>query len=344
MDSFSSKVRTFDAFPKVSAEHSVRSQRGGLSTVLTVFFMLLIAWIEIGGYLGGYTDRRFAVDKQIRLALDINVDMVVAMPCLEIVTNVMDITSDTYMAGEVLNMQGVDFHVPEFYRINSANDEHETKDFDEIFQGSLKAEYTIKGAHANSNAPACHVFGTIPVNHVRGEFFIIGRHLLRRNRHTEQQHGFNFSHVIYEFSYGDFYPYLTNPLDATAKVTDQADMQYKYFAKVVPTLYEKLGVDIDVYQYSLTEIHQRTRLEDLHPPGIYFTYGFEPIKLSIRERRLTFLQFVAKLATILLGLLIAAGYLLRLYERLLYVLFGRRYVERDAEKKEGGLLDKRTSI
>ena len=83
----------------------MRSQRGGLSTLLTYFCGLLILWIEIGGYIGGYVDRQFTVDDQIRSTLTINVDMIVAMPCQFIHTNVEDITHDTYLAGETLNFE-----------------------------------------------------------------------------------------------------------------------------------------------------------------------------------------------------------------------------------------------
>ncbi|OBA19704.1 DUF1692-domain-containing protein [Metschnikowia bicuspidata var. bicuspidata NRRL YB-4993] len=340
MESISRKVKVFDAFSKVAPEASVRSQRGGLSTVLTVLCMLMIMWVQIGGFLGGYVDRRFAVDNEIRLSLDINVDLVVAMPCQFLATNVMDITSDTYMAGEVLNFQGVGFHVPEPFKVNSENNEHETPELDEIMQETLRAEYSISGARANENAPACHIFGTIPVNYVKGEFFIIAKGLAFRDRLVVQPELYNFSHVVYEYSYGDFYPVINNPLDFTAKVSDNKLQQYKYFTKVVPTLYEKLGILVDTYQYALTEIHHVLHPRDMQPAGIYFAYSFEPIKLTIREKRILFIAFVARLATILSGLLVAAGYLFKLYEKILRVLFGKRYTERSTEKKEGGLLDR----
>ena len=140
------KVKTFDAFPKVDPQHQVRSQRGGLSTLLTYFCGLLILWIEIGGYIGGYVDRQFTVDDQIRSALTINVDMIVAMPCQFIHTNVEDITHDTYLAGETLNFEGIHFFVPDSFKINNPNDFHETPDLDEVMQESLRAEFRSEGA------------------------------------------------------------------------------------------------------------------------------------------------------------------------------------------------------
>lgn len=339
MEYYSNQVRVFDAFPKVKPEHEMRSQRGGLSTLLTIFLSLLIVWVQIGGFLGGYVDRKFFVDQNIQLELDVNVDLVVAMPCQFLTTNVMDITSDFYMAGEVLNFEGTSFNVPDFFRINSENSEHDTPDLDEIMRETLRAEYNIQGARVNEQAPACHIFGTIPVNHVKGEFYIVPRGTVHRDRLVVASEGYNFSHVIYEYLYGDFYPFINNPLDFTGKITTEHFQMYKYFAKVVPTLYEKLGLEVDTYQYSLTEVHHRVLEEHAQPAGLYFAYSFEPIKLTIREKRISFVSFVAKLATIVAGLLIAVGYILRLYEKLLRILFGKKFVEKDTEKKTGGLLD-----
>lgn len=337
MNNFSSKVRVFDAFPKVAPEASVRSQRGGFSTVLTMFCGLLIVWIQIGGYLGGYVDRQFAVDNEIRSDLQINIDMLVAMPCQFLSTNVLDITQDRYLARESLNFQGTSFFLPEFFTINSENSDYQTPELDEIMQETIRAEFNVVGAKVDEQAPACHIFGSIPVNHVKGEFIVFPRLALTVDRLSISQESYNLSHVISEFSYGTFYPFILNPLDFTGKVTENHRQSYTYFAKVVPTQYEKLGIVVSTYQYSLTEIHRP--VEHGQVPGLIFAYSFEPIKLTIREKRISFMEFVAKLSTILSGLLIAAGYLFRLYEALLRVLFGKKYTEKDTEKKQGGLLD-----
>lgn len=343
MDNFSQKVKVFDAFPKTAPEHSVRSSRGGFSSLLTIFAALFIVWVHIGGFLGGFVDRQFSVDKSIRLDLMINVDMIVAMPCQHLTTNVMDITSDNLLAEEVLNFQGMGFFVPPYFNINNENSFHLTPQIDQVMQDSLRAEYAIKGQHFDVEKPACHIFGQIPVNHVKGQFFVVPRGSLYYDHLYVPAEAYNMSHSIFEFSYGDFLPYLDNPLDFTAKITDDSRQLFNYYAKVVPTLFEKIGLVVETYQYSLTEIHRRAKNgRGNAPPGIYFTYSFEPIKLSIREKRISFFLFIAKLATIVSGLFIVAGYAYRLYERVLMVLFGKRYVERSREKKDGGLLDGET--
>jgi len=343
MDGFAKKVRTFDAFPKVDEQHTVSSLRGGLSTILTWLCGLLILWVEVGGYLGGYVDHQFSVDDEVRSDTAINIDILVAMPCEFIHTNVQDITKDRYLAGETLNFVGMSFFTPEHFRINNPNDQHETPDLDEVMQESLKAMFAIAGERVDEKAPACHIFGSIPVNQVKGDFHITAKGYGYRDRLHVPFEALNFSHVIQELSFGEFYPMIRNPLDNSGKVVDDKLVAFKYYAKVVPTKYERLGVVVDTNQFSLTEnILTFERSANGRPsgiPGIYFKYDFEPIKLSIKENRLSFWQFVSRLATIIGGLLVLAGYLYRLYERLLMILFAKKYVEKDTEKKTGGILD-----
>lgn len=337
MDAFTTKVRTFDAFPKVDNEHTVRSVRGALSTIMTYFFGLVVLWIEVGGFLGGYVDHQFIVDDQVQTDLLINVDMIVAMPCKYIHTNVVDITDDRVLASERLNFQGSNFFVPPMFRVNSPIHDTETPELDHVLRENLRAEFNVEGQRFNDQeGTACHIFGSIPVNQVSGDFHITAKGIGYRDREITPMESLNFSHVIQEFSYGNFYPLIDNPLDFTAEVTEHRTQAYKYYTKVVPTRYQKLGIVMDTNQYSLTEQHQVFDPNQQGParqvPGIYFRYEFEPIKLVIEEKRLPFIQFVAKLGTILGGLLIVASYVFKLYEKILTLLYGRKYVERETEK------------
>lgn len=343
MDAISTRVKTFDAFPKLNSQHAVRSQRGGLSTIMTLVFVLFITWVQIGGYLGGYVDHQFVVDDMIRTDLRINLDLKVAMPCQFLHTNVLDITDDRLLAGEVLNFEGSYFAVPELFRMNSENDEHETPDLDELMMGAARYEFGVAGVHLAESAPACHIFGSIPVNQVSGDFHITAKGMGYRDRLHVDPQALNFSHIIAEFSFGDFYPLIKNPLDFTGKTTDEHFHSYKYYAKVVPTLYERMGLQVDTNQYSLTELHRAFKEKNGRVqgvPGIFFKYDFEPIKLIVSDQRIPFTLFVARLATIIGGIFIVAGYLFRMYEKLLKLFFGRRYATKDTERKEGGLLDR----
>ncbi|KAG7194121.1 uncharacterized protein KQ657_004829 [Scheffersomyces spartinae] len=330
-------VRTFDAFPKINSQHSVRSTRGGLSTILTTFMGLLIFWVEVGGYIGGYIDHQFTLDNSIKQDIAINIDMMIAMPCEFLHTNVLDITDDRFLAGELLNFEGTNFFVPSTFNIDSEK-EVVNVELNQVFAENMRAEYQVQGSRLNEGAPACHIFGSIPVNHVNGDFHITAKGYGYQDRNHVDLQSLNFSHVIAEFSYGEFFPFMNNPLDFTGRITNDHLQSYKYYTKIVPTHYEKLGLEVDTHQYALTEQHVTYKARE-GIPGIFFKYDFEPIKLIIKEQRMSFIQFVARIGTILAGIMIVAGYFYRLYDRLLTILFGKRYASKDDEKKQGGILD-----
>lgn len=346
MESVAKKVRTFDAFPKVDAQHTVRSSRGGFSTVLTALCALWIFWVEVGGFVGGHIDRQFSVDKEIKKEMSINVDILVAMPCKYLHTNVMDISRDKYLAAEQLNFEGYEFYVPSVCQLNEKNNRYNTPDLDSVMRDSIRGEFRGKGHRLDEEAPGCHVYGSIPVNQVIGEFVITGKGYGFMDRQVAPYEALNFSHVILEYSYGELFPFIDNPLDFTAKTTEEHFQAYKYYTKVVSTEYEKLGLVVDTNQFSVMEHHhkvdQKPSGRSSSVPGIYFMYEFEPIKLLIRERRMPFFQFIGKLATIIGFLLVVAGYIYRMYEKVVAMLFGQRHNRKLQEKKPGGLLDSET--
>lgn len=376
MEAFTQKVRTFDAFPKVDSQHSVRSSRGGLSTLLTIFFGLLIVWIQIGGYLGGYVDHQFEVDDKISTAMLLNIEMLVAMPCKFIHTNALDITHDRYLAAEVLNFQGINsFVIPQGFKVNSDAYSYDTPSLDEVILDSITTEFVFKGMTFNEDAPACHIFGSIPVNKVKGDFIISGKGFGFHDRQTVPFETLNFSHAIFEFSYSElktfidgygtrkklvvssetlkdspeetaynnFFPLMRNPLERIGKVTAEKLQSYRYYSKIVPHSYEKLGLEIPTMQYSVNEQHLVYKTDHFGRPegipGIYFNYDLEPIRLITAERRLSFFEFIVKLGTILGGLLVLASYVFLAYEKLIRMLFGAKFATKNTEKLSGGLLD-----
>ena len=78
----------------------------------------------------------------------------------------------------------------------------------------------------------------------------------------------------------------TNPLDAVTVTSHRYSIEYKYFLKVVPTIYVDLGKrSINTNQFSVTE--HNTGADDstvlsANLPGIFFYYDLSPIKVSNR--------------------------------------------------------------
>jgi hypothetical protein len=74
-------MRSFDAFPKVQATYTSQSRRGGVLTWIVGSLIFLLVLNDLGEYLYGAPDYEFKVDHDIERNLQLNVDLLVAMPC-----------------------------------------------------------------------------------------------------------------------------------------------------------------------------------------------------------------------------------------------------------------------
>ncbi|CEP20587.1 unnamed protein product [Cyberlindnera jadinii] len=305
---------------------------------MTFLLLLFLTWVEIGSFFGGEVDHQFHVDNTVSRNMTINLDILVAMPCNFIQTNVRDLTYDRFLAAEKLQYEGMSFFLPHGYQVNS--ERHiVTPELDEIMAEGIRAEFLRRESTGhNLGSPACHIFGSIPVNRVAGDFHITAKGFGYRDRTQVQVESLNFTHVISEFSFGDFYPYIDNPLDATAKTTEENLKSYTYFLTVVPTVYKKLGVAVNTNQYSVGVQEKTYTVENRGPPGIFFKYDFEPLLLVVEDQRMSFTTFLVRLATIYGGIIVCAQWMNKFVEKMLLVLFGKRYASRGLEKS-ASLLD-----
>lgn len=318
----------------------MRSERGGISTIVTIFCVLFLTWVEVGQFFGGEIDHQFQVDNSVGRDLNINVDILVAMPCNFIHTNVKDITDDRFLASELLKYEGFPFFIPPSYKIN-VDEPLGTPDLDEIMAEGVIAEFRDRGDFKDSGLPACHIYGNIPVNRVSGDFHITAKGFGYRNRdraHVDMN-SLNFTHVISELSFGEFYPYINNPLDFTAKVTEENLQGFNYHITVVPTIYKKLGVEIATNQFAVSSQDRVYSWQQRGGvPGISFKYDFEPITLIVEDRRIGFTTFIVRLATIYGGIIVLAKWGYKFFDKLLIFAFGKKYASR-GEEKTASLLD-----
>lgn len=114
---------------------------------------------------------------------------------------------------------------------------------------------------------------------------------------------FNFSHIISELSFGDFYPSLLNPLDRTVSETPNHFHKFQYFVSVVPTVYSAGSNTLFTNQYAVTE--QSYQVGERSVPGIFFKYDIEPMLLSVEETRPGILRLLVTLVNMFSGVLVA---------------------------------------
>ena len=117
------------------------------------------------------------------------------------------------------------------------------------------------------------------------------------------------SHTVNKLSFGHDYPGLENPLDDVSMSSDVPSLAYKYFLKVVPTLYVDVKEkSISTNQFSVTEHATQTNFQTTSDlPGVFFYYDLSPIKVTFKEHKTLFLHFATNVCAIVGGVFTVSG-------------------------------------
>lgn len=70
-----------DAFPKLPSTFKARTDSRGFLTLFVSLLACLLILNDIGEYIWGWPDYEFSIDAENASTMDVNVDMVVNMPC-----------------------------------------------------------------------------------------------------------------------------------------------------------------------------------------------------------------------------------------------------------------------
>ncbi|KHJ33560.1 putative copii-coated vesicle protein [Erysiphe necator] len=358
-------VRAFDAFPKAKPEYVTQTSGGGKWTVAMLIIASILVISEFKDWWHGYEIHSFSIEKGIGHDMQINLDMVIAMSCPDVHINVQDAAGDRILAGDKLKKdmtnwaQWVD--LKGIHSLGKDNQGRTTSEEDAYGQEGFGEEHVhdiiaiagsgggggrkkkfaktprIKGKP--SVGDSCRIFGSLDVNKVLGDFHITarGHGYLEFGNHLDHN-AFNFSHIINELSFGEYYPNLLNPLDGTISTSEHHFQRYQYFVSIVPTIY---SIDtpysnnvITTNQYAVTD--QSQVVDEFSVPGIFFKYDIEPLLLETEEVREGFLQFLVKVVNVFSGALVAGHWGFTLSEWVMTVIKNRKICSID------GVLNGRT--
>jgi len=300
-------LREFDAFPKVASTYKSKSSRGGVITVLVAATVLILVWHELREYLFGDPTYSFHVDHGVGHALQINVDLTVAMPCHYLSVDVRDAVGDRLHISDEFTKDGTTFEIGQAHRLQSIKDAQSYSASRMLRDARGKSSFK-KTAHLVVDGPACRIYGAMLVKKVTGNLHIttLG-HGYMSWEHTEHEL-MNLSHVIHEFSFGPFFPRISQPLDNSVELASANFYVFQYFISVVSTTYINSARKVlHTNQYSVTDMARPTE-HGQGVPGIFFKYDIEPMSLTIAERTTTLVQFLIRLAGIIGGIVVCSGY------------------------------------
>ncbi|KAJ6087578.1 hypothetical protein N7467_006492 [Penicillium canescens] len=266
-------LKTFDAFPKTKSSYTTPTRSGGVWTVLILIICTIFSISELKTWWRGTEHYQFSVEKGVSHELQLNLDIVVDMPCDELRVNIQDAAGDRILAGELLKRDNTNWDLwmaKRNYETYAGAHEyqtlsHEENDRLEEQEADSHVRHVLGEVRHNpwrkfpkgprmrrGDVPnACRIYGSLEGNKVQGDFHITARGHGYREVGAHLDHSsFNFSHMITELSFGPHYPTLHNPLDKTIAESHSHYYKFQYFLSVVPTLYSRGKGALDAYTRS----------------------------------------------------------------------------------------------
>ncbi|EDR04049.1 endoplasmic reticulum-derived transport vesicle ERV46 [Laccaria bicolor S238N-H82] len=321
----------FDAFPKLPSTYKTRTESRGFMTIFVILLAFLLMLNDIGEYIWGWPDFEFSVDDNKSSFLDVNVDLVVNMPCKFISVDLRDAMGDRLYLSGGLRRDGTEFNVGQATALKEHSEALSARQavsqsrksrglFANLFRrnkSNFKPTYNYQ-PHGN----ACRVWGSLQVKRVTANLHIttLG-HGYASYEHVDHNQ-MNLSHVITEFSFGPHFPDITQPLDNSFESTDERFVAYQYFLHVVPTTYiAPRSAPLQTHQYSVTH-YTRVMQHNQGTPGIFFKFDLDPLAITQHQRTTTFLQLLIRCVGVIGGVFVCMGYAIRITTRAVEVVSG----------------------
>lgn len=199
---------------------------------------------------------------------------------------------------------------------------------------------------AQSN-PGCNIAGRLIVKRVTGNFhFAPGRSFIQAHEnHMHHVHEynprivrrFNASHIIHQLHFGEDVRHIKHPLDGTSKIVDKNHSFFKYFIKVVPTVYRKGNrKPIHTNQISVTQNRVDFNAHDTVSviPGVFFVYDLNPIQIEYQDNHMSFAHFIVNLCAVIGGIFTVNGYIGKFIEYLFGVV--KNSTSPSSRRRKGG--------
>ncbi|KAH9953432.1 endoplasmic reticulum vesicle transporter-domain-containing protein, partial [Lactifluus volemus] len=320
----------FDAFPKLPSTYRSRSSERGILTLFITFIAFLLVANDIAEFIWGWPDYEFGIDYAPASFLDVNVDMIVNMPCKYLSVDLRDALGDRLYLNKGFHNDGTLFDIGQA----TALKEHaEALTARQVVAESRKSRGFLSGLFRRSqqlykptynhipDGSACRIYGSLTVKRVTANLHIttLGHGY---NSQVHVNHNLlNLSHVITEFSFGKHFPEITQPLDNSFEIARENFVAYQYFLRVVPTTYvAPRSQPLHTNQYSVT--HYERKVAHNGVPGIFFKFEIEPVRLSIIQRTTTLGQFFIRWVGVVGGVFVCASWALRATDRVVSVVVG----------------------
>ncbi|OHS99084.1 hypothetical protein TRFO_34571 [Tritrichomonas foetus] len=328
-------MRKFDLFPKVSDENfDVRTKTGGIISICTFIFMLIIVAVESSSNQKTQIKQRAVLEdykSEKPAPLPVYFNITVAYPCHLLHLTVQDVTGNHQMNfGKKITRQRLDRHLKP---ISPPVSDDDPKSIFSSCGGCLGSNYSkccltcfdvassfilqnqmvpnldnveqcVRDRKAVEDMETCRIWGRITTSFSNGEIQISAGGEIPMPVHYKHDltyfgENVNLTHWISTVRFGEDFEGLRNPLD------DSRWMQrargfffYRYTVNLVKTYTEKnFG-----YQYSayFNQYHIEKTVSRRHP-AIAIKFDTAPIAVQLTVEKKSFLTFLTSLFAIIGG-------------------------------------------
>ncbi|KAF8838039.1 DUF1692-domain-containing protein [Paxillus ammoniavirescens] len=320
----------FDAFPKLPSTYKTRSESRGFLTLFITLLAFLLVSNDFAEYIWGWPDHEFSIDTQGASFMDINVDMVVNMPCQYLSVDLRDVVGDRLFLNKGLHRDGTIFdigqattlkeHAKALSARQAVAQSRKSRGFFSFFK---RAEPDFRPTYNHrADGDACRIYGSLAVKKVTANLHVTALGHAYSGGGYAPVDKLNLSHVITEFSFGPYFPDITQPLDYSFEIARDPFIAYQYFLHVVPTTYvAPRSQPLQTNQYSVT--HYTRKLAENEPaPGIFFKFDLDPMVISIHQRTTTFVQLLIRCVGVIGGVFTCTSYFLRITVRTIEAVSG----------------------
>ncbi|XP_061968204.1 uncharacterized protein LOC133691632 isoform X2 [Populus nigra] len=239
MDGLMSKLRNFDAYPKINEDFYSRTLSGGVITLASSIVMFLLFFSELRLYLHAVTETKLVVDTSRGETLRINKHDIIKKR-LDSHGNVIESRQDGIGAPKIekpLQRHGGRLEHNETYcglcYGAETSDEDCCNSCEEVREAYQKKGWAVTNPDLmdqckregflqrikDEEGEGCNIYGFLEVNKVAGNsHFAPGKSFQQSGVHVHdllafQKDSFNTSHKINRLAFGEYFPGVVNPLD-----------------------------------------------------------------------------------------------------------------------------------
>ncbi|KAI3807790.1 hypothetical protein L1987_23724 [Smallanthus sonchifolius] len=325
MESIMNRIRNLDAYPKINEDFYSRTVSGGVITLISSVFMLLLFFSELRLYLHSVTETKLIVDTSRGERLRSHFDIVFpALPCTILSVDAMDISGEEHLdiKHDIIKKR-IDANGNVIESIQDGIGAPKIERPLQRHGGRLEHNETYCGScfgAATSDEECCNSCEDVREAYRKKGWAMSDPDLIDQCKREgflqrikdEEGEGCN----IYGFL--DVKKVAGNFHFAPGKSFQQSNVHvhdlvafHKESFNVVPSVYTDVkGRDIQSNQFSVTEhfkVAEVGRLLTL--PGVFFFYELSPFKVTFTEEHVSFLHFLTNVCAITGGVFTVSGIL-----------------------------------